>query len=98
MQQFILEKISEVRDCLIAEIRERELMSKMLSKYIASFDCFEKIFIILSGTGGRISMALFATVIGVPAGIASANVSLTFSVSTDIVKNCYKQHKIKKKA
>ena len=36
-QQFRLNKIGEVRDYLIAEIRERELKSKRLSKYIASY-------------------------------------------------------------
>ena len=35
--QFRLNKISEVRDCFIGEIRERELKSKRLSKYIAFF-------------------------------------------------------------
>ena len=35
-QQFRLNKLNEVRDYLIAEVRERELMSKKLSKCIAS--------------------------------------------------------------
>ena len=35
-QQFRLNKINEIKDCFIADIRERELMSKNLSKYIAS--------------------------------------------------------------
>ena len=45
-QQFRLNKISEVRDYFIGEIRGRELMSKRLSKYIAFlinliiFNCF----------------------------------------------------------
>ena len=34
-QQFRLNKINEIKDYLIAEIKERELMSKKLSKYIA---------------------------------------------------------------
>ena len=41
-QQFRLNKINEIKDYFIAEIRERELMSKRLSKYIASFDYFNK--------------------------------------------------------
>ena len=40
-QQCRLDKINEVKDCFIAEIRERELISKRLSKYIASFDYFD---------------------------------------------------------
>ena len=34
-QQFRLNKINEIRDYFIAEIKERELMSKRISKYIA---------------------------------------------------------------
>ena len=36
-QQFTLNKISEIEDCFIAEIKGRELMSKKLSKYISFF-------------------------------------------------------------
>ena len=61
-QQSRLNKISEVRDYFIAEIRERELMSERLSKYIASFDYFDKPLIVLSAASGSISIASFETV------------------------------------
>ena len=48
-------------------------MSKRLSKYIASFDYFDKSLIVLSVTTGSISIASFATVIGAPVGITSAS-------------------------
>ena len=65
-QQFRLNKITEIKDFFIAEIKERELMSKRLSKYIASFDYFDKSsLIVLSVAIGSISIASFATVIGV---------------------------------
>ena len=35
-QNFRLNKINEIEDYFVAEIKERELMSKRLSKYIAS--------------------------------------------------------------
>ena len=41
-QQFRLNKINEIKDYFLAEIRERELISKNLSKYIASLDDFDK--------------------------------------------------------
>ena len=41
-QQFRLNKINEIKDYFLAEIRERELISKNLSKYIASFEYFNK--------------------------------------------------------
>ena len=46
-QQFKLSKINEIKDYFVAEIKERELMSKRLSKYIASFDYFDKSLICL---------------------------------------------------
>ena len=38
----MLKKISEVKAYFIAEIRERELIRKRLSKHIASLDYFDK--------------------------------------------------------
>ena len=71
-EQFRLNKINEIKGYFVAKIKERELMSKRLSKYIASFDYFEKSLIVLSVTTGSISIASFATiVIGAPVGSAS---------------------------
>ena len=61
---------------------KKELMSKEFSKYIASFNHFEKSLIVLSVTTGSISIASFATVIGAPVGVVSASFNLAFSVST----------------
>ena len=46
-QQFRLNKINEIKDYSVAEIKERELMRKRLSKFISSFDCFDKPLIVL---------------------------------------------------
>ena len=86
-QQFRLSKISEIEEYFIAEIKERELMSKKLSKYISFFDYFDKSLIILSVTSGGVSIASFATVIGTPIEITSASFSLAFSLYTGLVKN-----------
>ena len=51
-QQFRLNKIIEIKDYFVAQIKERELMNKRLSKYIASFDYFDKSLIVLSATSG----------------------------------------------
>ena len=61
-QQFRLKKINKVKDYFVAEIKERQLMSKRLSKYIASFEYCDTLLIILSVTTGSISVASFATV------------------------------------
>ena len=85
-QHFRLNKTNEIKDYFVAEIKERELMSKRLSKYIASFGYFDKPLIVLSSKSGSISIASFETVIGALVGIASASFSLAFSISTGIVK------------
>ena len=86
-QHFRLNEINKIKEYFTAEIEERELMSKRRSKYIASFDYFDKPLIVLSATNGSIFIASFATVIGTPVGIASACLSLAFSLSTRLVKN-----------
>ena len=65
-------------------------MSKRLSKYITSFDYFDKSLIVLSGASGSISIASFETVIGKPIGIAIASLSLAFSLSTRLDKKLLK--------
>ena len=96
-QQFRLKKINEIKDYFIAEIKERELMSKRLTKYIASFNYFDKSLIILSVATGSISMASFATVIGAPVGMMSASFSLAFSITTWFVKKFLKTMRNKTK-
>ena len=65
-QQIRLNKISKIEDYFIAEIKERELMSKKLSTYISFVNYFDKSLIVLSVTSGGGSIASFATVIGTP--------------------------------
>ena len=85
-QQFRLNKINEIKDCFLAEIRERELNSKNISKYIASLHYFDKSLNVLSILSGSVSVASFATVIGAPARIIRASCSLTFSITSGFVK------------
>ena len=95
-QQFRLKKISE--DYLIAESRERDLISKKLSKYIASSNYFDKYLIFLFAKSGSISISPFATVIGVSIAITSESFSFAFSMSTSIVKKLLKTTQNKKKS
>ena len=96
-QQFRLKRINEIKDYFIAEIKERELIIKRLSKYIASFNFFDKLLIFLSVTTGSISITSFPTVIGAPAGVVSASFSLAISISTGIIKKLLKTTRNKKK-
>ena len=72
-------------------------MSKRLSIYIAFLTYFDKSLIVLPVTTSSISIASFATVIGAPVWIAKASFSLTFSVSTGIVKTLLKTTRNEKK-
>ena len=96
-QQFRLNKINEIKDYSVAEIKERELLSKRLSKYIASFDYFDKSLFVLSVTNDSISVATFATVIGAPVGMMNTSFSLACSITTGIVKKLLKTTRNKKK-
>ena len=96
-QQFRLNKINEIKDYFVVEIKERELMSKRRSKYITSFDHFDKSLIVLSVITSSISIASCATVIGAPVEIASASFSLAFPISTGIIKKLLKTARNKNK-
>ena len=100
-EQFKLNKINETKDYFVAEIKERELMNKGLRKYIAFYDYFQvsidNPFIALSVTTGSISVALFATIIGAPVGMASASFSFSFLISIGIEKKKKKTAKSNKK-
>ena len=96
-QQFRLNKINEIKDYFLAEIRERELISKNLSKYIASLDYFDKSLNVLSILSGSISIASFASVIGVPVGVIGANCGFTFAITSGFVKRFLKTIRNKKK-
>ena len=97
-QQFRLNKINEIKDYFLAEIRERKLISKNISKYIASLDYFDKSWNVFSILSGSISIASFgSTVIGASAGVIGASGGLTFSVILGFVKKFLKKIRNKKK-
>ena len=84
-QQFRPNKVDETKDYFIADIRERELMSKNLSKYFASFQFLDKSLIIVLVATGRISIASFIAAIGAPVGIMRASCSLAFPITAGFV-------------
>ena len=84
-QQFRLNKINEIKDYFLAEIRERELISKNLSKYIASLDYFDKSLNVLFILSGSVSIAYFSTINGVPAGIIGGSYGFIFSITSGFV-------------
>ena len=71
-------------------IREKEPISKNISKYIVFLDNFDKSLNVLSILAGNISTASFATVTGAPAGIIWASCGLTVSVTSGFIKKFLK--------
>ena len=58
---------------------------------------FDKSLIVLSVTSGSVSIASFTTVIGISVGIASASLSLAFSLCARLVKKLLKATRNTKK-
>ena len=84
--KYRLDEINKIRDYFDNEIKERKDIIKKLNKYLVSFDYLDKIFITLSASFGTLSIASQATVIGIPAGITGASLTLIFTIGTGISK------------
>ena len=76
---FRLSRIKEIEDYCIAEINNRETMSKTL-------DYASKILLVLEIISSDVSLRSFTTVIDMPVGIARTSISLVFLISFEIVK------------
>ena len=95
--KFWLNEINKIKDYFSSEIQERKTTNKKLSKYIVAFDYIDKTLIVLSARRGGISIISFTSVIGIPAGLASAGFTLIFSLTTGIIKKILKEIRKKKK-
>ena len=97
VNKYRLDEINKIRDYFNNEIKERKDIIKKLNKYIVSFDYLDKIFIILSASLGTLSIASYASVVGIPAGIIGVSLTLVFTIGTGISKSLLKITKKKKK-
>ena len=97
VDKYRLNKINKIKEYFSKEINERKDIINKLNKYIVGFDYLDKIFITLSASFGTLSVASHATLIGIPAGIAGASLTLMFRISTDINKSLLQVTKKKKK-
>ena len=97
VNKYRLDEINKIRDYFNNEIKERKDIIKKLNKYIVSFDYLDKIFIILSASLGTLSIASYASVVGIPTGIIGVSLTLVFTIGTGISKSLLKITKKKKK-
>ena len=86
VDKYRLSEINKIKEYCNKEINERKDILNKLNKYIVDFDLF-----------GTLSIASHATVIGIPAGIAGASLTLIFTISTGINKSLLQVYEKKKK-
>ena len=91
--KFRLSEIIGTENYFYQEINQRKSCSKKLSKYVAAFDYIDKVLIVLSATSGGVSIISFTSIVGAPVGIASASLTLIFSLTTGIVKKITEYNK-----
>ena len=97
VNKYRLDEINKIRDCFNNEIKERKDIIKKLNKYLVSFDYSDKIFITLSASFGTLSIASYASVVGIPAEITGSSLTLVFTIGTGISKSLLKLTKKRKK-
>ena len=98
LTKYRLDEINKIKEYFNAEIKERILVNTVnISKYIVAFDYADKVFITLSASFGTLNIASYATVVGIPAGIAGVSLTVIFTVTTGVVKTLLNTTRKKKK-
>ena len=95
--KYRLNETTKIENYFIEEIIQRKSCIKKLSKCVTTFDYIDKILIVLSATSGGASINSFTSVVGAPAGIASATFTLIFSLTTGIIKKLLNKTKNRRK-
>ena len=95
--KYRLDEINKLKDYLNSESKERKDIIKKISKYIVAFDYADKLFITLSASFDTLSIDSYATVVGIPVGIAGASLTLIFTIATGVVKTSLNITRKKKK-
>ena len=95
--KFRLSEMIGIEKFFHQEANQRKSCSKKLNKYVTTFDYIDKILIVLSETSSEVSIISFTSIVGVLVGIASASLTLFFSLTTGIVKKLLNITRNKKK-
>ena len=96
-KKFRLSEIIGIENYFYQELDQRKSSSKKLNKYVTTFDYIDKSLIVLSPTSSGVSIISFSSIIGAPIGIASASLTLIFSLATRIIKKLLDITRNKKK-
>ena len=85
-QKFRLRKIDEIRNYLIEEINQNELMNKKHKKICRVFNHIEQSLITFSAITVFVSISTFASLVEIAIGIASSTIGLNICVTTTAIK------------
>ena len=97
VNKYRLDEINKIKEYFDNEIQERKDIIKKLNKYLVSFDYLDKIFITLSASFSTLSIASYATVLGLPVGIAGSSLTLIFTIGNGTNKLLLRVTKKRKK-
>ena len=95
--KFRQSEIIRIENYFHQKINQRQSCSKKLIKYVTAFDYIDKILIILKATSSGVCIISSASVDGAPVGIASASLTLIFSLKIGIIKKLLSIERNKKK-
>ena len=85
-QELRLKEIDEIKNYLIEEINRNEIMSKKHKKVCGVLNYIDHSLIVISTITGCVSISAFASLIGIPIGIASSAIGLKICVITARIK------------
>ena len=86
-QEFRLENVEEMRNCLIKEINQKELMSKKHKKVCIVLNCMEHLLIVICTIIGCALISTFPSLVGITIEITSYAIRLNICVITAGIKN-----------
>ena len=84
--KFRLSELIRTENSFYQEINQRKSYSKKLDKFVTVFDYIDKILIVLSANSVGVSIISFTTIARAPVGIVSASFTLSFFITTGIIK------------
>ena len=96
-KKFWLSEIIGIQNYSHQDINQRKSCSKKINKYVTTFNYIDKILNVLSATSSGACIISFESVVGAPAGVASASLNLFFSLTTGIIKKTLSITRKKKK-
>ena len=75
-QEFRFWKIDEIRNYILEEIKQNELMSRKHEKVCVTLNYIENFLILASAVTGCISLSAFSSLLGILIGITSSAIGL----------------------